>query len=67
MTNQEAFDTINEYLDLYTNKKSFSSSGELLAYQRGILTALLMYLLHDDFFAREVILNRIELLKAQQK
>ena len=67
MSNQEAFNTINEYLELYTKNKSFSSSGQLLAYQRGILTALLMYLLQDDFYARNVILSKIEELKEQQK
>ena len=67
MRNQEAFNIINEYLELYTKNKSFSSSGQLLAYQRGILTALLMYLLQDDFYARNVILGKIEELKQQQK
>ena len=67
MSNQEAFNTINEYLELYTKNKSFSSSVQLLAYQRGILTALLMYLLQDDFYARNVILSKIEELKEQQK
>ena len=67
MSNQEAFNTINEYLELYTKNKKFSSSGQLLAYQRGILTALLMYLLQDDFYAKNFILNQIEELKQQQK
>ena len=66
MRKQDAFNIINDYLELYTKNKSFSSSGQLLAYQRGILTALLMYLLQDDFYAKNFILNQIEELKQQK-
>lgn len=65
MTNQDAYDHVNEYVKSYTNKKSFSSSGQRLAYERGILTAILIYLLQDDFHVRNLILDRIE--RSKQK
>jgi hypothetical protein len=66
MTNQDAYDHVNEYVKSYTNNKSFSSSGQRLAYERGILTAILIYLLQDDFHVRNLILDRIESSKQKK-
>ena len=61
MNDQDSYKLINYYLSLHN--KVFSSSSQRLAYERGILTALLMYLMRDDFHVKKVINRKINELR----
>ena len=66
MANKQYVDLINQILNLETNNKRFSTSGELLAYQRGYLTGLIASLIDCDFYAKQQVLKRLKELQGHR-
>ena len=54
MTSKDSKQLVETLLATYDNSK-FSSSGERLAYERGILTGILSSLIYNDTYAADVI------------
>ena len=54
MTNKDSKQLVETLLSTYDINK-FSSSGEQLAYERGILTGILASLIYNDTYAATII------------
>ena len=55
MTRKDSKQLVETLLATYDNNIKFSSSGERLAYERGILTGLLTSLIYNDTYVTATI------------
>ena len=55
MTRKDSKQLVETLLATYDNNIKFSSSGERLAYERGILTGILASLIYNDTYAAATI------------
>jgi hypothetical protein len=55
MTRKDSKQLVETLLATYDNNSKFSSSGERLAYERGILTGLLASLIYNDTYVAATI------------
>ena len=62
MNRKQAIDVVEELLSLYANK-GFTSSRDMMLYQRGYLTGILADLIRDDFYAEQKIKRKINQAK----
>lgn len=62
MNRKQAIDVVEELLSLYANK-GFTSSRDMMLYQRGYLTGILADLIRDDFYAEQRIKHKINQAK----
>ncbi len=60
MDDKDTLTFINNYLTAFTKNKKFISKSQQLSYEKGILSALLLYLLSSDFQTRKLMSDKIK-------
>ena len=58
MKQKDALAIVEELLRLYASK-NFDTQQKVASYQRGYLTGILASIIREDFYARQIILNKI--------
>ncbi len=66
MTYQDSIKLIEDFLSIHNSTK-FSSPGEQLAYERGVLTAALASLVYNDTYARSAVVKKIKRYRSKNK
>ena len=65
MTRKESLQIVEMFLNKH--HKTFPTSGELLAHQRGLLTGLVASIIKEDFYAANLLLRHLKEIDEQAR